>query len=427
MEVADERLSASQGLHLCRLREASSLPRSYRAVALATFVILVGATLPTPLYQVYRETFHFSNFTLTLIFGVYALGVIPALLVFGPVGDALCRRRVLMAAILIEALGILFLCAARGIFWLLVGRWLVGVAVGASQGNLSAALVEMQPRGDRLRAGIVTAACTLSGAAAGPLISGLLAEYLPEPLVLCYLVELGLLTLALVRIAAIEEAASPGSLSSFRLHCPRVPRNILAGFVSAGFSGGLCLTIGGLFVALVPSYVSGLLQVQNIASGGALVALMLGMSVAAQLIMRRQSVFRLQVFGLGGGIVGLAAVVWAWPLTSLPLMFIGSIICGAATGMAYLGSISELNRLALPEERGSINSLYFVIIYLFFSVPIICLGLAAVGLGLFPAVRIFSAIVAVLSLTEMIWLITRQRSKRISSSERGIRRDISRG
>ena len=409
----DERLSASQGLHLCRLQEAGSLPRSYRAVALATFVVLVGATLPTPLYQVYGEAFHFSNFTLTLIFGVYALGVIPALFVFGPLGDALCRRRVLMTAILIEALGILFLCAARGLFWLLVGRWLVGIAIGASQGNLSAALVEMQPRGDRLRAGIVTAACTLSGAAAGPLLSGLLAEYLPEPLMLCYLVELGLLTLALVRIAAIQEAASPGSLSSLRLHRPRVPRDILAGFASAGFSGGLTLSIGGLFVALVPSYVSGLLQVRNIAAGGALVALMLGMSVVGQLIMRSQSAFRLQVFGLGGGIAGLAAVVWAWPLTSLPLMFIGSIICGVSTGITYLGSISEINRLALPEERGSINSLYFVIIYLFFSLPIIGLGLAAVAIGLFPAVRIFSAIVAALSLAEILWLIIRQRSERI--------------
>lgn len=412
MKEADERLSAAQGLYLCRLREGSSLPRSYRAVALASFVVLLGATLPTPLYQLYREAYHFTNFTLTLIFGVYALGVIPALLVFGPVGDALCRRRVLLAALLIEALGIFFLCAAQGIFWLLLGRWLVGIAVGASQGNLSAALVEMQPRGDRLQAGIMTAACTVSGAAAGPLISGLLAEYLPEPLVLCYLVELGLLALAFVRIAAIQEASSPGSLSSLHFHRPRVPRGILSAFTSAGISGGLSLSIGGLFVALVPSYVSDLLQMRKVASGGALVALMLGMSVAGQLIMRNQSAFHLQVFGLGGGIVGLVAVVWAWPLSSLPLMFIGSIICGVSTGIALLGSISELNRLALPEERGSNNSLYFVIIYLFFSVPVIGLGLAAVGLGLFPAVRIFSAIVAVLSLAEMIWLIIRQRSER---------------
>jgi MFS family permease len=408
MSDVDDRLSASQGMHLCRLQEAASLRRSYLAVALASFALLAGATMPTPLYQVYGEVFHFSNFTLTIIFAVYAAGVIPALFVFGPLGDAVCRRRVLMAAICIAALGAVLLSLARGVTWLLAGRMLVGIAVGASQGNSSAALVEMQPQGNRRQAGIMTATSTIGGAAAGPLLSGLLGEYLPEPLLLCYAVEVGLLAAAFLAVSAIPEADSPGTFSSIKFLRPHVPGSIITGFVSAGISGGLSWSIGGLFVALVPSYVSELLGGRNLAAGGVLVALMLGSSVAGQLIWRNQSAFRLQVLGLGGSIAGMAALILAWPLSSLPLMLIGSVICGACTGMTYLGSISEVNDLAEPGERGSMNSLYFVIIYLFFAVPTVALGLAAVYFGLYPAVRAFSVIIAIFAIAEIFWLARRR-------------------
>ncbi|MGD0021473.1 MAG: MFS transporter [Smithellaceae bacterium] len=409
MSEKEDRLSNAQGIQLCRLRDEYARPRSYMAVALASFALLAAATVPTPLYQLYREAFHFSDFTLTLIFGIYSFGVIPALLVFGPLGDTICRRRVLMVAICTAALGIAILAAARGIAWLMAGRVFVGVAIGAMQGNSSAALVEMQPRGDRRRAGVMTVMSTIGGAAAGTLVSGFMAQYLPNPFLLAYVLELGLLAIALVLVATIQEAASP-VLSFVSFHRPHVPRRIAAGFMAASLSGGLIWSIAGLFAALVPSYVSNLLHMRNLAAGGALVALMLGSSVVMQLILGNLSSFRLQMFGLGCAITGMAAIVTAWHLSSLALMIAGSIVCGAAIGMTYLGSISEINRLAAPEERGSVNSLYFVIVYLFFSIPTIALGFAATYLGLYGAIFTFSGIVTVLILAEMVWLTIRQRS-----------------
>ena len=403
MNEQQDRLSTSQGLQLCRLRDEYARPRSYMVVALASFALVAGATVPTPLYQLYREAFHFSNFMLTVVFGIYAFGVIPALLAFGPIGDAICRRRVLIAAICTEVVGIVVLAAARDVHYLLVGRLLVGVAVGASQGNSSAALVEMQPRGDRRQAGIMITASTIGGAATGTLVSGLLAQYLPNPLLLPYLLELGLLAAALVMVSSIQEAAAP-ALSFIRIHRPRVPRAIAAGFAAASLSGGLAFSIAGLFLALVPSYVSSLLQAQNLAAGGALVALMLGSSIVAQVILGSYPIFRLQAGGLGGAVAGLAAVVIAWHLSSLLLMCVGSIVCGASIGMAYLGSVAEINRLAEPDARGSVNSLYFMIIYLFFAVPAIALGFAATHLGLYRALWIFSAIISTLAIGEIAWL-----------------------
>ncbi len=410
MGEEEERLSVSQGMYLCELRDAAALPRSYMAVSIASFVILAGATMPTPLYQTYREAFGFSDFMLTVVFGVYVLGVVPALLIFGPVGDIVCRRRVLLVAICVEAVGIVCLALAWSVVWLLVGRTLVGIAVGASQGNLSAALVEMQPRHDRRRAGMMTTVSSIGGAAAGPLIGGLLGGYEAGPTPLCYVVEMGFLALALALVVRIPEAGSQGPLTVIEIHHPGVPKGIGARFVSAGISGGLSWAIGGFFVALAPTYVSGLLHTRSLAAGGALVALMLGSNVAGQLAMNGLSPYRLQVFGLTGGVVGLGALIAAWTNSSMGLMLMGSVVCGAFTGMAFLGSVSELNRLVRPEERGSVNSLYFVVVYLFFTIPTVALGLGSGLLGLYPALRIFSAIIALLTMGEVLWLIILQRT-----------------
>ena len=405
----DERLCNAQGMQLCRLRDESARPWSYAAVALASFVLIAAATIPTPLYQLYQVKFHFSEFMLTMIFGIYAFGVIPSLLVFGPLGDAICRRRVLMVAIATAGVGILLLSLAQGVIWLLAGRLLVGVAVGATQGNSSAALVEMQPAGDRRRAGIMMAVCTAGGAASGTLASGIIAQYLPDPFLLVYLVELGMLALAFVLVAGIREAARP-VLSLVSFHRPHVSRKIFAGFLAASLAGGLGWSIAGLFMALIPSYISNLLHIRHLAAGGILAALMLGASVSVQLVLVHVSNFRLMMFGLAGAIAGLAAIVAAWHFSSLVMMVTGSIISGAAMGMAYLGSISEINRIAAPEERGQINSLYFMIVYLFFSLPMIALGFVASRLDLYAAVLSFAAVIVFIAVCVMIWLVIRHRS-----------------
>jgi hypothetical protein len=136
---------------------------------------------------------------------------------------------------------------------------------------------------------------------------------------------------------------------------------------------------------------------------------MLGSSVAVQLVLSHLSTFRLQMFGMTGAVIGISGVVMAWHLSSLVMMIVSSFICGAAIGMAYLGSITEINMLAKPEERGQVNSLYFVIVYLFFSIPTIGLGFVATHFGLYNAVSAFAGIIIIFTIMEMVWLAITKR------------------
>jgi MFS family permease len=77
---------------------------------LATLAMMATASAPSPLYSLYRERWGFSVTTLTVIFAVYVVGLLGALLTVGSLSDHLGRRPVLVAALLMTA-------ASTAIFW----------------------------------------------------------------------------------------------------------------------------------------------------------------------------------------------------------------------------------------------------------------------------------------------------------------------
>ena len=65
---------------------------AFGLLAYAFAAIMVGTTLPTPMYALYGEHMHFAVFTTTVIYATYAGGVLFALLVFGRWSDAIARN-----------------------------------------------------------------------------------------------------------------------------------------------------------------------------------------------------------------------------------------------------------------------------------------------------------------------------------------------
>ena len=91
-------------------------------VAATLAVTFVGATLPTPLYPLYRHTFGFGTVTLALIYASYVVGNLLALLVFGRVSDQLGRRKVILPAIACAFVSTLAFAFATNPAWLFVAR-----------------------------------------------------------------------------------------------------------------------------------------------------------------------------------------------------------------------------------------------------------------------------------------------------------------
>src|SRR5262249_32129936 len=145
-----------------------------------------GTTLPTPMYALYSGRMHFSVLTTTVVFAIYAGGVLAALLGFGRWSDAVGRRPMLYLAI-VFALGSAFVfLAATGVDDLLVGRLLSGLAAGVAAGSAAAAGLEAAPPGWRGRATAIATVANIGGLGLGPLLAGLLVQYAPQPLKLSF-------------------------------------------------------------------------------------------------------------------------------------------------------------------------------------------------------------------------------------------------
>src|ERR1700758_3804141 len=73
-------------------------------VAAAFCLNLAFSAVPTPLYVIYQQRDHFSTLMITVVYAVYAIGVIASLFLGGHVSDWVGRRRVLVPALAVNVL-----------------------------------------------------------------------------------------------------------------------------------------------------------------------------------------------------------------------------------------------------------------------------------------------------------------------------------
>jgi MFS family permease len=372
-------------------------------VGAALFVLIAGANLATPLYAVYRDRFGFSSVVLTLVFATYALVLVPSLLVFGQVSDRVGRRPVIAAGLGTAMAGLALFALARATPWLFAARAVQGLAVGAASGAATAALVELEPAGDRPRAALVSTLAQAGGSAAGPLVGGVLAEWAPAPRTTSFLVGLAVTGAVLAGVLAAPgfRGAAGGP---WRMQRPSVPADIRARFARLALSAAAAWAVAGLYLSVVPSYAGSLLHTSNLALEGLITAVMLLASCAAQVALRRGGApERDQAAGLALVALGLVALVLAFPAHALAPLLAGALLAGTGHGMAFLGAQGDLNAIAPPERRGEVTAAFFTCIYLGVAVSAIGVGLVATLASLFAAVAVFAVVAGGAAVLAVTW------------------------
>src|SRR2546429_5692815 len=93
-------------------------------------LMLFSSSVPSPMYVIYQQRWHMSATMLTVVFAIYAIGILVSLLVFGSLSDQIGRRPVLLASLLLVVLSMAIFAGAQGVSWLLVARAVQGLGVG---------------------------------------------------------------------------------------------------------------------------------------------------------------------------------------------------------------------------------------------------------------------------------------------------------
>jgi MFS family permease len=375
-------------------------------LAVGVFLLgMSGGALPTPLYPIYQAQWGFSNLTVTLVFAVYAAGVLAALLGLGSVSDRAGRKVVLLLAAGFAAASTLIFLFAQGLPELFVGRFLSGLAIGTLTGAASAAIAELEPHGDRRHASRATAMGTPGALGIGVLVAGAFVEYAAAPERLVYGVYLGALAVMVVGVLFLPETV-PGA-SGQPLRVPAAMRTV---FATAALGVFTAFIVVGLFSALAPSFLRQSLHVHNAFVAALLVATVYVAAVLAALIAGTRPIATVTVGGVVAIVAGLALVLVALSGGSLPAFFTGGLFAGFGAGALFIGTLALVNRYAPPEHRAEVVSAYFVAAYVGLTVPVIGVGLLSERVGVLTSTEWLVGLVVVLSVGVLVGVLRSVRS-----------------
>jgi len=382
----------------------------------ATFCVnLAFSAVPTPLYAIYQERDHFSDLMVTVVYAVYAIGVIISLFLAGHISDWVGRRRVLGPAIGVNVLSAVIFLLAPSLPGLLIARIVSGVSIGMTTGTATAYLAELHlgagGPGSARRPQVVATAANLGGIGIGPLGAGLLAQFAPPPLVVPYLVFGGvLLVLGLAVATAPETADLPDPRPSWRPQRVSIPAHARGTFFAATAAGGAAFAVYGVFNSLMPGFLAGTMHETSYAVAGAVAFAAFAAGSIAQIALGSTGVaptLRLSVPVILVGLALCAASMW---LPSLPVFVVGGIITGAGGGLVVRGSLVAAAATAPPESRAEVLAGYFLGAYVGLSVPVIGLGVATEYVAARVVMLGFAA-VAVAAIALSAWAVIRSAAR----------------
>ena len=345
----------------------------FLAVAFAFLVVMAFATLPSPLYGLYRARDGLSAFTITIVYAIWAAGTIAALIAVPYVAQRIGRRGVMVAAVATMMAAAGELAAWKALPGLLVGRLLTGFAVGMAAGTAIAYLIELRlradPNGSPAIARTIGTSVNVGALGIGPLVAGILAQWAGRPLVLSYLVWIALGAVALVGLAAAPDTGAPAAARNpFSV---RISTSAGAATLAAFAANGLFAGLSGLFLATTFHHASHALA-------GATLFIVFTAGVLSQLATARLRASRVFALGTVSMLVGLALLVTAVRLStpSLALFLVSGGLIGAGAGAVFKGTTGLVLDGTAPENRVAMTAELLIALFVGLSVPVIGAGVA---------------------------------------------------
>ncbi|WP_322414877.1 MFS transporter [Mesorhizobium huakuii] len=372
-------------------------------VAAMIAVLFAGSTVLTPLYIIYKQQFGFSQITLTLVYAVYVVGNLGALLMFGGVSDVIGRRPAAVAAMIIAILSALVFLFAENVLSLDVARILSGLGIGIGAGTGTAWIAELLPDAERSRASVITTSTNFLGLGFGALASGLLAQYEPWPLRLIFIAYLAALVVVTILVWRTRETvAKPGSLRHVSLR-PQlsVPEEIRASFVAPAVTGFGAMALVGFYAAVSPSILAQQLYETNHTVAGALFfELAIVTAVSIVMLMRMQS-SKAMLAALALMIPSVLLVVMAQMLASMALMVAATACCGVVAALGYRGGLQVVNEIAPEDRRAELVSSFFVCCFTGNALPVIGVGIISTYVNAVAASLAFAGMIIVFALVAL--------------------------
>lgn len=365
-----------------RVARPTLTPRAGLWVVAAVFCVAMAfSAVPTPLWSLYQARDGFSAFMVTVAFAAYAAGVIVSLLLAGRVSDWLGRRRVLIPALLIEALSAAVFLVFPALPGLIAARIISGLGIGMITATSAAYITELsaraQPNSPHRGADLIATAANMGGFALGPLIAGALAQWVHAPLRVPFIAFLALLLLSALGLMLVPETVKPTTeRPAYHPQRISVPITSRPQYFAAAGAAFAAFSVLGLFTSLAPTFVAVTLGYRSHALAGLIAFVVFGTAAVAQATLSRlhtTTQLRSGLLLIPSGLVLLTISVF---LSSLPPFLVGGALAGAGAGVLFKASLTSGSSFAESENRSETLTGLFLAAYIGLVVPILGLGIA---------------------------------------------------
>ncbi|HEY9315097.1 MFS transporter [Williamsia sp.] len=396
--------------------------RDWHGVAAAMFAIAWGGNEFTPLLVFYKHEYEMAGPTVDVLLFAYVVGMVPALLIGGPLSDRFGRRPLMRPAAFVAAAGSMVLaCASDSVPLLTVGRILSGIAIGLAMAVGTSWIKELSspPWGPAESGnGARRAAMSLTaGFGIGAAFAGTMAQWGPWPHASSYVVNTVTCLVAAAWMWSVQETRRPAATKTRLLHDLQIPslrdrRFLMVVVPLAPWVFGAAIGCQAILPTLIAPEVDA--APMAFAALISAVTLTCGFTIqsAGRRIDRPDSARASQV-ALFLMIVGMGAAALAAALLTIWAVLLAAVVLGAGYGIALVAGLSEVQRIAGPRDLAGLTAVYYALTYLGFAIPATLAYLHEyIPAMTYPWMFGFGAVAAALTLAA----ITRQSRRNLPAS-----------
>ncbi|MEH3130606.1 MAG: MFS transporter [Mycolicibacterium neoaurum] len=366
---------------------------AYPLLLILSGVALGVSGIPAPLYGIYEANWHLSPLATTIVFAVYAVAALGAVLVSGRISDVVGRKPVLIGALIALLVGLAVFLLADNMAMLLLARSIHGAAVGSIVVAGAAALLDLKPD-HGVRSGQLSGVAFNIGMTIAILGSALLAQYAPHPLRTPYAVVAVVCLVVGVGVIALREPHTARASGPIRIAKPAVPEQIRSDFWFSALGAMASWSVLGVLLSLYPSLAAQQTHIDNLVFGGAVVGTTAFAAALAQLAATRLPAKYSAIIGDIGMAVSLLLTIPVLLTHRWELVFVAAVLLGATFGLGFGGSLRHLSDVVPADRRGETMSAFYLLAYTAMAVPTLVAGWAATRWNLASVFPWFAGAVA---------------------------------
>lgn len=392
------------------IKEIKKAIPAWLRVGIAVFAVAWGGNQFTPLLVMYQEIDGLSTGAVDMLLAAYVFGIVPALLIGGPVSDRYGRRPLMLPAPLLTIMASVLLAAgASSPVILFIGRVVSGIALGLVMVVGGSWIKELsqapfENSADEYAGARRASICLTSGFGLGAAVAAAIAQFSPIQAVMPYLAHIAISVVGFGLLVSAPESHASTKRTTRLLQDLRIPSSKHRRFIwvvvpMAPWVFGCAGSAYAILPGLVGDHAHGL----NIGFSGLLCLIALGTGVGIQQIGKKiddTRSARAVVVALIVTVPGMALAGWA-ALTLNPwIAIVAAATLGAAYGLLLVSGLQEVQRIAGPADLAGLTAVYYSLTYLGFFVPA---GLAALNTWLtYPVMFTLGCVMATVSLTIVI-------------------------